>query len=229
MRDRMKRATLYLTRTRWHGLPLGADNAMVQGNRSGADGLDLEGLDVWLATLSRRQSIRVLLSAASVPLACTPWTVSIASATALRRQAAQLWEAQLGSGHGHEIRLHWPRHGMPLVSVAWPPGVRMRVASQLQGRSISVMTSSVFAAVATDPPPPSGRILLLAGEDDGYCALHLQDGEPVGIERLPLQGSGLDAIPVWMRRKRLDYPDPAAIRWIAATDAAARSMCEVLT
>lgn len=224
----MKYATLYVTHDAWHGLPASADAGAFDGARGGDDGLELSGLDGWRATLGRGQTVRLVLSAASVPMACTPWTASVASAAALRREVEAGWGQRLGAEHGHSIRIHWPRHGMPLVSLAWPPQVCERLQAQLGPHRIVEANCSVFAGLDDGAGTRSGRSLLLFGEDDGYCALHMLGGEPVGVEQLPLDGSGLDAMPVWMRRKQLDYPEDGAIRWIASSHGVAPQMREVL-
>ena len=65
---------------------------------------------------------------------------------------------------------------------------------------------------------PAGRALLCFGEDDGVSGVHMEDGLVTEVECLALDGSGLDGLDVWCRRKRLEYAGEGRLRWLQAAN-----------
>lgn len=221
MHDAMKQLTLYLTRRRWYATdPAGQRRS---GERGGDAGQVLDGLEaVFEAPASRRCRVKVVLSCACVRFLVLPWNSAVHTGRGMSEQVHKAWQRESIDFHTHQIRVLWPGYGMPLVSAAYPRELTRGLIEQFPGRAgkLAGIDCSVIGMTARHLRT-SGRQrqLLMFQEEDGYSGVHVQAGEVVNIEQLPVNGQGLDALPVWLGRKQLDYPDADNMLWLAAMTA----------
>ncbi|HEY0332304.1 MAG TPA: hypothetical protein VGC74_01125 [Stenotrophomonas sp.] len=224
----MKPITLYLDSVRWHandaqGLPL-------DGPRGESTDVPLADHAAWLESLgARRRSITVLLSAACVPSLCLPWSASVPLARELRHRVGDAWSMRRVNASTHDIHIHWPDYGMPIVSLAYPRTMLRGLAEQLAPHRPGSVACGVFAAAERHlAKTRAARELLMFNERDGYSALHIQAGQLIDAEYLRSDGRGLDAFPVWFKRKAMEYPDAGQVRWLAGEESAPLALCEGL-
>jgi hypothetical protein len=128
----------------------------------------------------------------------------------------EAWQARGVNVGSHDIRIHWPDYGMPVVSLAYPLALLRGLAAQLAPHRLGSVECAVFALVDRDGAASrTARELLMFAERDGYSALYVEAGRLVGAEHLPPDGRGLDALPVWLKRKGVEYPGSGEVRWPA--------------
>ena len=224
----MKQPTLYLDAMQWQATDV--QGQWLTGRRGHSVELPLDQPSVWLETLgARRRSISVVLSAACVPGLSLPWSASVPLASDVRRRVHEAWLLRGVTASSHDIRIHWPDYGMPLVSLAYPTALLRGLAAQLAPHRLGSVECGVFAAADRHlAGSRAARELLLVAERDGYSALHIEAGQLTGAERLRPDGLGLDALPVWLKRKAMEYPGNGEIQWLAGDTPDAPSMREVL-
>jgi len=225
MPEPMKPITLYLDSVQWHasdaqGHPFG-------GRRGDVAEAPLDDHAGWLESLgTRRRSIAVLLSAACVPSLCLPWSASLPLASEVRRRVGEAWSVRGVDASSHDIRIHWPDYGMPVVSLAYPQALLRGLAEQLAPHRPGSAVCGVFAAAERHlAKTRASRELLMFAERDGYSALHIQAGRLIDAEYLRPDGRGLDAFPVWLKRKAMEYPDAGQVQWPAGDEPAPRALC----
>ncbi len=228
MPDPMKQPTLYLDAMQWQATD--AQGHWLTGRRGESVELPLDQPSAWLETLGqRRRSISVVLSAACVPSLSLPWSASVPLAGNVRRRVHEAWLMRGVTASSHDIRIHWPDYGMPLVSLAYPTALLRGLSSQLSPHRLGSVECGVFAAADRHlAGSRATRALLLVAERDGYSALHIEAGQLIGAERLPPDGRGLDAPSVWLKRKAMEYPGSGEMQWLPGDTPDAPGMHEVL-
>lgn len=224
----MKKITLYIDSTHWYAID--ANGKWISGCRGSTPDCPLEGVSAWLEGLAhRRHSIAIILSVACVPYLSLPWNVSNPAASELRRSVHEAWHVRGVSRDSHDIRIHWPNYGMPVMTLAYPLALLQGLIAQLGRHKLSSLECSIFALAGRRlKGGGAARELLLLSECDGYSALHVDAGQVVDIEYLKPDGIGLDAVPVWLRRKALEYSDSNAMGWLTGECPDINRLCETL-
>lgn len=228
MPEPMKQITLYLDTAQWQAND--PQGLLFGGRRGESADAPLEEHSAWLQALGpRRRSIAVVLSAACVPSLCLPWSARVPLPGAVRRRVDAAWAMRGVEASSHDIRIHWPDYGMPVVSLAYPRALLRGLGGQLAPHRPGSVACGVFAVAERHlARTKAARELLMFAERDGYSALHLQSGRLIGAEHLQPDGHGLDAFPVWLKRKAMEYPDAGQLQWPAGDEPSPFGLCEGL-
>lgn len=211
----MKSRILYLDSVQWRAND--AHGKWHAGLRGASNELPLDGIDAWMEGCGRRQSVEVRLSAACAQSLTLPWSSSVPSISKVKALVCRGWITRGIDLSSHDIRILWPSYGKPVLSVAYPTALMQGLASQLTPHSLRSVQSDVFVLAGRHlARSRASRELLLYAEADGYSALHAEAGQLVGAEYLQPQGKGLDALPIWLKRKAMEYPGDGEIRWLSS-------------
>lgn len=164
-------------------------------------------------------TVELLLASTRVVFVTVPWVIGTFTGGAIRRQVAQALAATGTDPADWALGIQWPAYGAPTFAVAYPrallaeTGQALRAAGLDTGRAEAV---AVAVAKRFGQHVPDGNGLLCFAEDDRLTGVHMDAGAIGDVESVPHDGTGLDSVDVWCRRKRLDYPLEGQLRWLQA-------------
>lgn len=220
----MAGARLYLARGHLYAMAADAEVRRLPLDAA-ADGLDPTALAEAAAWLRSKPGtgggVELLLASSRVRFASVPWVVGTFTGRAIRRQVEQDFERAGCAPADWQLGIQWPGYGAPTFVVGYPRALLDSVGEALLAAGLVVERSTASAvAVARRHAAalPAGRALLCFGEDDGVSGVHMEDGLVTEVECLALDGSGLDSVDVWCRRKRLEYAGEGRLRWLQAAN-----------
>lgn len=218
----MAGARLYLARGHLYAMAADAQTRRLPLD-AGVDGVDPAALAEAAAWLRSKPGtgggVELLLASSRLRLASVPWVVGTFTGRAIRRQVEQDFERAGCALADWQLGIQWPDYGAPTFVVGYPRGLLAIVGEGLLAAGLRVERSTASAvAVARRHAAalPQGRALLCFGEDDGVSGVHLENGLITDVECLAHDGSGLDSMDVWCRRKRLEYAGEGRLRWLQA-------------
>lgn len=219
----MATARLYLAGAHLYAMA-GDGEVMRLALDASADGLDPAALAEAVAWLRSRPGTRgdveLLLASARVAFVTVPWVMGTFTGAAIRRQVVQGFAATGVDATDRELRIQWPAYGAPTFAVAYPRRLLADAGSALHAAGLGLgpsMAVAVAVACRFGPRLPGGQGLLCFAEDDRLTGVHIDGGAMGDVESVPRDGSGLDSVDVWCRRKRLEYPADGQLRWLQAS------------